>query len=565
MRKFLILIFILFSATLIAQVSGKSNIGRLFSKKKTTANENINPPIITIISPTINNGTIQIDNEKIVIHGKINNLEKDGKVTINNVPISLLKNDEFFYQFNLIDEINPVLITAENDSNAKAEFKFNIINSNIKSVPIIRIIEPVLPTSNELIHNESIITVRGKIEDSYAIRDVKVNNQPAAILGKNEFFANINLNDGINNIVVSATDIKGTTSDKLFKIITPVDDQGPEITILEPHVSRGLKIVRKKDVLDVKGMVSDRSGVLNVKVNNKDVTLLPNKEFTTKLYLGVGNNTIIVKATDNKYNISIDTFYVTRELEEVIKTGKYIALLIGINSYDGYWHELKNAVNDASELAEVLKENYYFNEVHTLLDKEATRKNIIKKFEWLINTSTKDDNVLIFYAGHGQFKRELNKGYWVPVDAKSNSTADYISNNDIKTYIGGIPSKHTLLISDACFAGDIFRGSRTESIPFDPNDMTKYYREVYNKPSRLALTSGSLEQVSDAGKDNHSIFTYYLIKSLKANKQKFWDSSQLFNDFRMAVTNNSDQTPQLQVVRDTNDEGGQFVFIRNEQ
>jgi hypothetical protein len=94
--------------------------------------------------------------------------------------------------------------------------------------------------------------------------------------------------------------------------------------------------------------------------------------------------------------------------------------------------------------------------------------------------------------------------------------------------------------------------------------MTKYYREVYNKPSRLALTSGSLEQVADAGKNNHSIFTYYLLKSLEENQQKYLDASQLFNDFRMAVTNNSDQTPQLQVVRDTNDEGGQFIFIKKE-
>ena len=87
--------------------------------------------------------------------------------------------------------------------------------------------------------------------------------------------------------------------------------------------------------------------LLNLKVNNREVSIQPNKEFNTKLFLGIGNNTIIVKATDNKYNVTIDTFYVARKLEEVIKTGKYIALLIGINSYEGYWHNLQNAVNDA--------------------------------------------------------------------------------------------------------------------------------------------------------------------------------------------------------------------------
>ena len=156
----------------------------------------------------------------------------------------------------------------------------------------------------------------------------------------------------------------------------------------------------------------------------------------------------------------------------------------------------------------------------------------------------------------------LNKGYWVPVDAKTNSTADFISNSDIKTFMGGIPSKHTLLISDACFAGDILRGKATESIPFDPNNMDRYYREVYSKISRIAITSGGLEEVEDAGKDGHSIFTYYLIKSLQQNQNKYLDVSQLFSDFRIAVTNNSEQTPQLQVVRDTGDEGGQFIFIK---
>ena len=88
---------------------------------------------------------------------------------------------------------------------------------------------------------------------------------------------------------------------------------------------------------------------------------------------------------------------------------------------------------------------------------------------------------------------------------------------------------------------------------------------IYYNKSRLALTSGSLEQVADAGKENHSVFTYYLLKSLEDNSSKYLDASQLFNDFRMAVTNNSDQTPQLQVIRDTNDEGGQFIFIKKDK
>ena len=435
----------------------------------------------------------------------------------------------------------------------------------VTQAPQITIMDPKIPKSKEVKHKESSIAVRGRVFDVRGIKNVTVNNNEATILKDNLFFANVLLKGGVNTIVVRATNLKDISSEFSFNVTTDIDQTGPKITITEPQIQRGIKIIRKSELVNVKGKATDPNGVLEVYVNNQKAKLTTKGEFTTSLYLQVGDNPIIVKAVDNKFNSSIDTFFITRKLEEVISVGKYIALVIGINSYDGYWRALKNAVNDAEGFANILREKYQFDEVHTLLDGEATRRNIIQKFEWLANNTTKDDNVLIFYAGHGQFNKGLNKGYWVPVDAQSNSVADYVSNNDVKTFLGGIPSKHTLLITDACFAGDIFRGSKTESIKFDPNNMEKYYKEVYRKQSRLALTSGGVEEVSDAGKDDHSVFTYYLIKALKENDKKYFDANQLFSEFRIAVTNNSEQTPMLQVIRDTNDEGGQFIFIRKDQ
>lgn len=431
--------------------------------------------------------------------------------------------------------------------------------------PQITIMDPIIPKSNEIKHKESIITVRGKVFDARGVKEIKVNEHEATLLKDNLFFSNVQLISGANIITVKATNLKDISSEVTFKVTTDIDQAGPKITITEPQVQRGIKIVRKTELVNIKGKAVDQNGVLEVYVNNQKAKLTTKGEFTTSVNLQVGDNPIYVKAVDNKFNTTIDTFFITRKLEEVISVGKYIALVIGINSYQGYWRPLKNAVNDAEGFANVLRNEYQFDEVQTLLDEEATRRNIIQKFEWLAGNTTKDDNVLIFYAGHGQFNKGLNKGYWVPIDAQSNSVADYVSNNDVKTFLGGIPSKHTLLITDACFAGDIFRGSKTESIKFDPNNMEKYYKEVYRKQSRLALTSGGVEEVSDAGRDDHSIFTYYLIKALQENDKKYFDANQLFNEFRIAVTNNSEQTPMLQVIRDTNDEGGQFIFIRKEQ
>ena len=234
-------------------------------------------------------------------------------------------------------------------------------------------------------------------------------------------------------------------------------------------------------------------------------------------------------------------------------------MIIGIDDYNGVWTPLKNAVNDAKAVEGLISSEYNFDEIIPLYNEEATRKKIIQKFEQLAAKVTKDDNVMIFYSGHGEFKQQLNKGYWVPVDAASRSTADYISNSDIQTYLNGIPSKHTLLVTDACFSGDIFRG-RTNELPFE--DSEKYYKEVYKRISRAALTSGGVEPVTDGGREGHSVFTYYLLKALRENNAKYFTAGQGFNAINIPVTNNSEQTPVFQPIKNTGDEGGQFIFVK---
>ncbi len=239
--------------------------------------------------------------------------------------------------------------------------------------------------------------------------------------------------------------------------------------------------------------------------------------------------------------------------------GDYYALIVGVDNYTGSWNPLKNAVRDAKGVESLLREEYKFDYFKTLYDDQATRKNIISEMEWLVKNVKEKDNVLIYYSGHGEFKQDLNKGYWVPVDAKTTSTSDYVSNNDIQTFLSGIKSKHTLLISDACFSGDIFRGN-TISVPFENSE--RYYRDVHNLSSRQALTSGGIEPVMDGGKEGHSVFAYYLMKALLNNQGKFYDASQLYSTIKIPVTNNSEQSPQFQSIKNTGDEGGQFIFIK---
>lgn len=245
--------------------------------------------------------------------------------------------------------------------------------------------------------------------------------------------------------------------------------------------------------------------------------------------------------------------------EEDLKMGDYYALLIGIDKYEGDWSTLENAVGDASAMEQLLKSKYVFNKVKTLYNEQATRVNIINEMLWLVENVKPEDNVFIYYSGHGEFEKSLNKGYWVPVDSKTASITNYISNSDIQTYLAGIKSSHTLLVSDACFSGDIFRG-KTISVPFEDSD--RYYKQVHNLKSRQAITSGGVEPVMDGGSEGHSVFAYYLLQSLRNNDSKYFDAGQLYEKIKIPVTNNSEQSPKFSPIKSAGDEGGQFIFIK---
>ncbi len=233
---------------------------------------------------------------------------------------------------------------------------------------------------------------------------------------------------------------------------------------------------------------------------------------------------------------------------------KYYALLIGIDSYiNDEIQDLDHPVSDMHKLKEVLISDYSFTPEHTISLTNPSRDEIIMAFDKLSNNVTSKDQLLIFYAGHGIWDDKIKQGYWLPSDASKTSKARWLSNSTIRDYIGGIKSKHTLLITDACFSGGIFK---ERAVAFKDG---RAMLEMFKLPSRKAMTSGTLSTVPDK-----SVFVHYLIKNLKLNTQPLLSSEDLFRNFKIAVINNSPngQIPQYGSIGQTGDEGGDFIFIK---
>ena len=332
------------------------------------------------------------------------------------------------------------------------------------------------------------------------------------------------------------------------------DNEGPSISITSPELDAQSKVELSSDRQVIRGRVTDPSGIAQLTINEHTVIPGPLGEFSASVRLPLGTTRIQVEAIDNLMNKSSKIFfmdYVTKREEPpfVQNGGKNYLITIGINNYS-FWSRLHNATKDCKDLSQVLKEEYHFDDMFSinLTDRNATRENILEAFESLQDKVTPNDNLLIYYAGHGYYDDNSDRGYWVPVDARQNKIVDYIRNSTIHDYLSSINSHNTLLIVDACYAGSLF--GRTRGVLNEES------------PSRWAFTSGDIEKVWDGQPGENSPFAKYLISYLRQNNKKKLHASELINNVKAAVMRNTNQTPQGDPLQNVGDLGGVFIFYK---
>ncbi len=245
-----------------------------------------------------------------------------------------------------------------------------------------------------------------------------------------------------------------------------------------------------------------------------------------------------------------------------ISYGRYYALVIGNNAYT-HLDKLKTAITDAREIARILKTQYGFSVTQLT---NATRDQIIFALDEYRKILKAEDNLLIYYAGHGWQDRESERGYWLPVDANRDTRARWVSNADVTDTLKALKARHVLIVADSCYAGTLTRSpdmqintTRGLKLTEQPNN---YLETLMGRKSRTVLASGALEPVSDQGGGKHSVFAYAFLKSLNEN-QAIIDGTQLFIKVRQQVLLNARQTPQYSDIRFAgHDVGGDFVFLR---
>jgi len=238
---------------------------------------------------------------------------------------------------------------------------------------------------------------------------------------------------------------------------------------------------------------------------------------------------------------------------------KNYALIFATDKYDE-WNDLVNPVFDATAMATTLRDFYGF-EIELLTNN--SRMDVLTKIrEYQKRQYNPNDQLFIFFAGHGSFDEISGEGYIVCSDSKRDDEikASYIPYSYLRENVNNIRTCHHILIAlDVCFGGtfdkQVSKFGRGND-DYDQISKDAFINRAMQFKSRLFITSGSKEYVSDGDPGKHSPFAYRLLDVLRS--QGMMNGYVTYNTLVQSVER-LQTTPRYGDFGD-NEPGSEFVF-----
>lgn len=246
--------------------------------------------------------------------------------------------------------------------------------------------------------------------------------------------------------------------------------------------------------------------------------------------------------------------------------GRFYALIIGNQEYHNI-DRLQTPHNDASRAARILKDRYGFN-VQVIDDADDVA--MLQALNDLEKVVRPEDNVLIYYAGHGWRIKSGGGGelgYWLPVNADPppNDTL-WVPNEQITAHVGRLAARRVLVVADSCYAGLLSADPSANLFGANGTVSSEYLKYKLPKRARLLLSSGGDEPVLDAvGGQGNSVFARAFLDALETNSTVL-STPALFEKIRDRVKQESQrsafaQAPDLKTIKSAGHEMGDFFFV----
>lgn len=354
----------------------------------------------------------------------------------------------------------------------------------------------------------------------------------------------------------------------------------PSIQIIDPQVvitrdSITVTVRAGIRTREIVGRVNAPAGLMSLTANDVTQSVDSNGMFKTAVALGAGKTKVAMLAVDRQGKVSQLQFFLEEDARSPapmvvappklpnFNAGNYYALIIGNQKYTKL-QPLETPEADVTSLVPILRDNYGFKV--TLLT-NATRYQILTEMNNMRAKLTDKDNLLIYYAGHGELDRVNGLANWLPIDAEPTSNANWISSSSLTEMLNAMAAKHILVVADSCYSGALTRSSVGQlETGLTDEARLDWLKQIAAARSRTALTSGGLKPVLDGGGGGkHSVFASILIDILSQN-QDILEGMRLYREISARVVNIAlrqkfEQRPEYGAIRFAGGDSGDFLFV----
>jgi hypothetical protein len=248
-----------------------------------------------------------------------------------------------------------------------------------------------------------------------------------------------------------------------------------------------------------------------------------------------------------------------------LKLGRYYALIIGNQHYERI-ESLKTPLNDARRAADVLQGKYGFSV--TMID-DADDIAMLRALNELNATLQPDDNLLIYYAGHGarlKVENRLQAGYWLPVNADPPPTDTvWVPTEQVTGHLARLKARRILVVADSCYAGLLSDDPNLRYTSETSRVSLEWIRYKLPLRARLLISSGGDAPVLDEGGQGNSVFARAFLDVLSAN-QGVLAAPGLFVQIQSRVKQAAGrsgfgQNPEFKAIKSAGHELGEFFFV----
>ncbi len=349
-----------------------------------------------------------------------------------------------------------------------------------------------------------------------------------------------------------------------------LEDMPPSIKFMGTQVCENSAILTQADSYPLKFTTS--YPVEETRVNYKRVEALSNGSYTIDLPLEPGMNEFLITAAKGIQSAA-DTVRIfctnqRAQLRNIGRTGKDHVLIIATEEFNE-WKDLNNPLLDGRTMASDLHQFYGF-EVDTLMN--PTKDEVLDKIDEYAmrfkdpKYTNQDDQLLIFFTGHGAYNELHKQGHLVTKDSKLNDKhfRSYISFADLQNKINNIGCKHILVVLDICYGGT-FDLELPESLdaggdPYINPDRLDFIKEKLEFKTRRILAASRDTPVSDGFAKQHSPFARKFFEALRS---KGGDDGVLTLQELQTFVDQTDPSPHPSVFG-ANKPGSNFLFIEKQ-